>query len=122
MNKVAKGFFAIGTLFVLLGMLWGIQMSATGDHAMAPAHAHLNLVGFVLMGVFGAFYALAPSAAAGRLGMAHLALHSAAVVVLVPGIVMALTGSGETAAKIGSVLAVLSVALFLYQIIRTRTA
>jgi hypothetical protein len=70
------------------------------------------------MSVFGAYYALAPGAAAGRLALIHLALHSTAVLVLVPGIVLAITETGEGAAKIGSVLAVLSGLVFLVQVAR----
>ena len=111
-------FFVLAALCLLVGMGWGIQMSASGDHSLSPAHAHLNLVGFALASVFGAWYALAPSAQAGLLGRLHLGLHALAVVVMVPGIVWAITGAGETGAKLGSVLAILSALLFLVQVLR----
>ena len=111
-------FFAFGALCLLIGMAWGIHMSASGYHALSPAHAHLNLVGFVLASIFGGWYALAPTAQAGMLGRIHLVLHAAAVVVMVPGIVFAIQGTGETGAKIGSVLAILSGLMFLVQVLR----
>lgn len=111
-------FFAFGALCLLVGMGWGIHMSASGDHALAPAHAHLNLVGFVLASIFGGWYALAPSAQAGIVGRIHLGVHALAVVIMVPGIVWAIQDTGETAAKIGSVLAILSALTFLVQVLR----
>lgn len=112
MKSIPSTFFILGALFALIGMAWGIQMSATHDHTLSPAHGHLNLVGFVTMSIFGAFYALSPSAAASPLSKAHLLLSVLAVVVLVPGIAMAISEQGETLAKIGSVLTILSMAFF----------
>jgi len=118
MTRISSLFFAAGTVCVLIGMVWGIQMSASGDHRLSSAHAHLNLVGFVLMSVFGAYYALSPTQARTLWAKLHLAVHLLAVVTLVPGIVMALTGGGDALAKGGSVLAVASVVLFLTVILR----
>lgn len=93
-------------------------MSATHDHTLSPAHGHLNLIGFVAMAVFGAYYALSPAATASRLAGIHYLLTVASVLVLVPGIVLAMTNSGEALAKIGSVLALASMALFTYIVFR----
>ncbi len=118
MKSVPTMFLATAAFFVLLGMIWGIQMSASGDHSLSPAHGHLNLVGFVTMSVIGIYYALTPAAAASRWARIHYFLALGAVVILVPGIVMALTQNGEALAKAGSVLAVLSVLTFLGMILK----
>lgn len=118
MKSIATPFFATGALFALIGMAWGIQMSATHDHSLSPAHGHLNLIGFVAMSVFGAYYALSPKAAASGLAKVHYALTLASVVVLIPGIALAITEQGETLAKAGSVLALLSMALFCFVVLR----
>jgi len=47
-------------LFVLAGMLWGIQMAISNNHAPFPAHAHLNLLGWVSLFLFGIYYRLNP--------------------------------------------------------------
>ncbi|MCP1199166.1 hypothetical protein [Notoacmeibacter sp. MSK16QG-6] len=117
MSGISRWFLSLAAIFALIGMAWGIQMSATHDHTLSPAHGHLNLIGFVAMSVFGLYYALTPHAA-GRLAMAHLALTVLAIVVLTPGIAMAISGTGETLAKIGSVFAILSMAVFAYTVIR----
>jgi hypothetical protein len=118
MTSTAKRFFATGAVFALVGMIWGIQMSATHDHSLSPAHGHLNLIGFVAMSVFGTYYALTPRAAAARLATVHYVLTVATVLVLTPGIALAITGNGEVLAQIGSVLAVLSMALFAFVVLR----
>lgn len=118
MKHAATRFFITGAIFALLGMVWGIQMSATHDHTLSPAHGHLNLIGFVAMAVFGTFYALSPTAAASRLAGIHYLLTVASVLVLIPGIALAISGSGETLAKIGSVLALASMTLFTFVVYR----
>ncbi len=113
-------FFATAAIFALCGMIWGIQMSASHDHTLSPAHGHLNLIGFVAMSVFGTYYALSPGAQATRLAVLHYVLTTATVLVLIPGIVLAITDRGETIAQIGSFLAVLSMALFVLVVLRHR--
>ncbi|PSL13591.1 hypothetical protein [Shimia abyssi] len=112
MKNIAKTCFVTAVLFALVGMGWGIQMSATHDHTLSPAHGHLNLLGFVAMAVYGSYYAVSPEAGQSRLAQFHYALAVLSVIVLVPGIVLAITGSGETLAKVGSVFSVLSMVLF----------
>jgi hypothetical protein len=118
MKNTPKTFFATAALFALCGMVWGIQMSATHDHSLSPAHGHLNLIGFVMMSVFGAYYALTPDAGSSRIAGIHFVLHLATVVVLTPGIVLAITGRTEVLAQIGSVLAVLTMTLFGFVVLR----
>lgn len=118
MKDTATRFFATGAIFALCGMIWGIVMSATHDHTLSPAHGHLNLIGFVVMTVFGTFYALTPRAAASRLAGIHYLLTVAAVLIIVPGIAMAISGSGEAAAKIGSVLALAAMGHFVFMVFR----
>jgi membrane-bound acyltransferase YfiQ involved in biofilm formation len=53
--------FQAAVLFVLAGMGWGIQMGITQDHSAFPAHAHLNLLGWVSLFLLGVYYHLNPS-------------------------------------------------------------
>lgn len=118
MKGIAFAFFAAGALSVTIGMGWGIQMSASGDHALSPAHAHLNLIGWVTFALFGVYYALTPGAAQSTLARVHFGLALSGLLLIVPGIVMALTGQGETLAKLGSVLTMLSMLVFLTTVLR----
>jgi hypothetical protein len=112
MTRIPTRFFGTAVIFALCGMVWGIVMSATHDHTLSPAHGHLVLIGFVLMSIFAIYYALTPQASASRLATLHFGLHIATVLVLVPGIALAISGRTEVPAQIGSVLAIASMALF----------
>jgi hypothetical protein len=43
----------VSVVILLVGMVAGIVMGIREDFALAPAHAHLNLVGGVLLFLFG---------------------------------------------------------------------
>ncbi|MBR9764568.1 MAG: hypothetical protein GYB53_13825 [Rhodobacteraceae bacterium] len=117
MRGISFYFYAAAAISGLAGMAWGIQMSASGNHLMSPAHAHLNLLGWVSLAIFVTFYHLVPRAAEGILPRIHLGLAVAGIVVIVPGIVQALNQTGETLAKLGSVLTILSMLVFTYTVL-----
>ena len=122
MPHIASNFFLTAAVFALIGMIWGIQMSATHDHTLSPAHGHLNLIGFVGMSVFGAYYALSAEAAADWLAKIHYGLTLLAVVVIAPGIAIAISAENPMLAQIGSVLTLLSMLLFIIIVVRSRRA
>jgi hypothetical protein len=118
MKNIGTLFIVTAAIFATLGMLWGIQMSASGNHDLSGAHAHLNLIGWATMAIMGLYYTVTP-AARGNLVTLHYILHTVAVIVFAPGIVMAIRQSGETLVKIGSILVVLSMILFLVNVLRS---
>jgi hypothetical protein len=79
-------------LCVLTGMAWGVWMGAHQDFTMAPAHAHLNLLGFVALSIMGTFYALAGERAPIRLAWVNFVLSFGSVIVLIPMLAKLLGG------------------------------
>ena len=47
MSRWPNAFFMMATCCIMVGTSWGLYMSVTHDFATSPAHAHLNLLGFV---------------------------------------------------------------------------
>ena len=82
MPRVSAAFFLTGGLFVLIGMSGGMWMGAHEDFRLMPVHAHLNLVGWVTMALFGGFYALTAKTYSKKLAWTNYALSVAGVVVL----------------------------------------
>lgn len=74
MPKVSVAFFLLAAVGGLCGMIWGVIMGASGDHSLSPAHAHLNLVGWVTLALMGGFYALNPRLAATKLAWSNFGL------------------------------------------------
>lgn len=121
MRGLSFGFMICAVIAVLIGMGWGIQMSASGDHTMSPAHAHLNLLGWVSFAIYGFYYHLVPVAAESRLAKLHFGVALVGLVLIVPGIALAVTGAGDTLAKIGSILTLLAALLFAAVLLRSRS-
>ena len=105
-------FFFSATLYVSIGMIGGIAMSLSGNHSLAPTHAHLNLVGWVTMAHFGIYYHLVPASAKTDLAKIHFGAAASGLILLVPGIILAITEREELLAKMGSILTLLSMAIF----------
>lgn len=118
MNTLARICWISAPIYALLGMAYGIHMATTSDFALAPAHAHLNLLGWVTIALYGVFYTLVPAAAASMLARVQVALAEIGVIIIVPGIALAVTGQGEALAAIGSILTILSMLAFLIVVIR----
>ena len=53
--------FRLAVLFVIAGMAMGIGMAMSQDHSIMPAHAHLNLLGWVSLFLFGIYYERRPA-------------------------------------------------------------
>lgn len=80
--NVSRNFLVIGSLYILVGIVLGMYMGGSGDHTLYPVHAHINLLGFVLMTVFGLVYRQFPAMAGSNLAKTHFWLHQIGTLVL----------------------------------------
>jgi peptidoglycan/LPS O-acetylase OafA/YrhL len=64
----------ISVVLALIGMFMDIAMGVRQDFALAPAHAHLNLLGFLMLFMAGLYYRIVPQAAEGLPGRLYAAL------------------------------------------------
>ena len=94
MPRISLWFFTVAPIYVLIGMGFGIFMGASQNFTLAPAHAHLNLIGWVTMALYGTFYALAREASV-KLAWTVFWLNNAAVSIMFPSLSMLLI-QGET--------------------------
>lgn len=78
MISVSNNFLRLGVLSALVGMTLGVWMGANQDFVLRPVHAHINLLGFASMMLFGLFYRAFPAAARGWLPMVHSACRCSA--------------------------------------------
>ena len=118
MNGLARFCWISAVVYVLIGMAFGIYMSVTQQHNLAGAHAHLNLIGWVTMALFGTFYHLRPAAGVSTFAKAQVGLMQIGVILMFPGIILAILGITEALAKAGSLFAIISMAMFLVIVIR----
>jgi hypothetical protein len=113
-----------GVMFLLVGMAWGIEMGIRQDFSMAPAHAHFNLVGGVLLFVFGLYYRMVPAARDHALAKWQGLLHGVGAILFPIGVAVVIKG-GETfiiLPIVGSLIVLVAVALFALIVFRTSRA
>ena len=114
----------VSVLVLLFGMLAGIAMGIQHDFTLGPAHAHLNLVGGVLLFLFGLYYRLIPAAGSMWLAKIQGSLHIAGGILFPAGVALVLLKgpSAEAAPIVGSLLVVLAMVLFMIVVFRTSRA
>jgi hypothetical protein len=112
----------VSTLLLLCGLLLGITMAIREDFTLAPAHAHLNLIGFVLMFLVGLYYRIVPAAGVGLLAKIQASLHVIGAIVLPIGVAMVLLGGTVVFAIVGSLIVLAAMALFAWIVFRTAPA
>lgn len=90
MSRWPNLFFAAATLYILIGVHLGLYMAITHDFTLAPAHAHLNLVGWASLAIMGAFYALLGQDTPRRLIAANFVLSNVGVLCMVSALALIL--------------------------------
>lgn len=110
--SVSRNFLLIGSLYLIVGILLGFYMSAAEQFGLATVHAHINLLGFAAMTIFGLAYRLIPALAENWLAVAHFWLHQIGALVFVVFLYLLLskTLAGPVA---GPILTLGEVAIFL---------
>ncbi|WP_200808371.1 hypothetical protein [Tistlia consotensis] len=110
--------------FVVVGMVWGIVMAISQDHSAMPAHAHLNLLGWVSLFLFGIYYRLHPSLDAARSAALQVRVWILGTAVLAVGVGLLHTGHpvGDPIAAVGSLVVLLDMLLFGWLVFRNEGA
>ena len=110
--NISRGFIVMGAVYLVVGIVFGSYMGGSGDHSLAPVHAHVNLLGFTLMTVFGLAYRIIPGLAEGTLPKLHFWLHQVGALILLLGLFLMMSGT-VAEATIGPVFPVLEGAILL---------
>ena len=122
--RASKLCFLAAVLAAIAGMLWGLDMAISENHAAMPAHAHLNLLGWVSLFLFGIFYRLHPSLDATKVALAQVWVWIIGTIVMAIGIGLISTGttSAEPIAAVGSLIVLADMLLFAWLVYRGEQA
>ncbi|MCY9658873.1 cytochrome-c oxidase [Paenibacillus chondroitinus] len=112
---MAKTFLKIAAIYITLAVLLGMLMGIIQDFRLASVHAHLNLLGWVSMAIFGLIYHFYPHAAETRLAKLHFWLHNIGLPLMQGGLAIEII-SGNSALLplviVSSLLVVIGIILF----------
>lgn len=91
--NISRGFLLTGAVYLLIGIGLGAHMGASGDHTLSPVHAHINLLGFTLMTIFGLAFRVIPGLNDGWLGTAQFWLHQIGGLILLVALYLMMSGT-----------------------------
>src|SRR4051794_9039090 len=94
-GKLSSRLLQIAVVYWVLGVSWGIYMGATENFIDVPVHAHLNLLGWVSLGLCGLIYAKAPHLERTFLAKAHFWLHNLGLPPLMAAVWLIVNGHGS---------------------------
>jgi putative Mn2+ efflux pump MntP len=122
--KASSLSFRAAVILVAAGMIWGIVMAITEDHSTMPAHAHLNLLGWVSLFLFGIYYHLHPAIDGSRLAVVQVWIWIVGTVILTIGVALVHSGRaiGDPIAAMASLIVFADVLLFGWLVFRTQPA
>jgi len=110
----SRTWFRLAALYFALGVVLGVAMGASGDHSLFAVHAHINLLGWVSMALFGVIATLHPGMSEGRAAAAQFWTYNLGVPLMLGALTLRLKGVAAFEPLIGvaSILIGLSVLLF----------
>ncbi|MDB5733436.1 MAG: conserved hypothetical signal peptide protein [Alphaproteobacteria bacterium] len=120
MPRVSAAFYAIAVFYLIVGMVAGLVMGAHEDFTLAPAHAHLNLLGWATTALYGTFYALTRETLSPGLAWANFVASAAGVLTMVPALALTLAGRPGFGPLIGigGMLALIGLMIFAISVVR----
>ena len=112
--RQARLWILIAVCYLIVGVSFGIVMSAMEKFQFAPVHAHINLLGWATMALTGLIYSRFPKAGGSRLGVIHFWSFNLLTPVLLAGLVFFFAGnpSMEPLLEVGSMGVLASLLLF----------
>ncbi|HEX8666365.1 MAG TPA: hypothetical protein VF744_20295 [Beijerinckiaceae bacterium] len=90
MRRIDTFFVLTAAACLIGGVGMGIFMGIAHDFQFAPVHAHLNLLGWASLALFGLVYKAWPALAQSRIALAHFALAAPSALVFPVGIYLSI--------------------------------
>ncbi|MEC0372898.1 cytochrome-c oxidase [Paenibacillus chibensis] len=78
----------IASVYLVIGILFGMFMSITHKFGYASVHAHINLLGWASLALSGIIYYLFPNAGDHLLAKVHFWLHNIGLPVMMIGLIL----------------------------------
>jgi len=116
MENTNATWFKLAVLYLIIGVALGLHMAKSGNHGMYPVHAHINLLGWVSMALFGLIYRQFPAMAGNKLAKAHFWIYSLALPVNMATLYMYLGGNADIEPVLGVASMVLGLAIAIFAI------
>lgn len=118
--KASSFCFVAGVVCAVIGMAMGLQMAMSGEHLQKAAHAHVNLLGWVTLFLYGVYYRLNPELDRTKLAIWQSRVALGSVLVMTIGLWFLTAGAepAEPLAAAGALAAFGALLVFAFIVIR----
>ncbi|MDN7242440.1 cytochrome-c oxidase [Planococcus sp. N028] len=114
-------FIKVASVYLLIGVSLGLYMGMADKFQYTPVHAHVNLLAWATMALFGLIYYYFPRAGDSILGKVHFWLHNIGTVALLIGMILFANGNesaGLPFAIPGAWLVIIGVVIFIINVFK----
>jgi cbb3-type cytochrome oxidase subunit 1 len=116
MARLDIKFLLLAAVALSIGVGMGIYMGIAHDFSLAPVHAHMNLVGWASLALFGIVYRLYPELQARWPAKLHFTLAAPSAILFPIGIYLSIFREQPLLAIVASLVWAVGVLLFLGQL------
>ena len=117
MNRLDLKFLLLGAIMLTAGVTLGLVMGIRHDFSLAPVHAHINLLGWASLSLFGVVYKLYPEMAKSRLAAMHFLLAAPSALLFPVGIALSILYDRPLVAILAALMWLAGAILFLIQML-----
>lgn len=117
MNRLDLKFLLLSAVMLTCGVTLGFVMAMRHDFLLAPVHAHINLLGWASLALFGIVYRLYPEMAQSRLAALHFIFAAPSAALFPIGIALSILYERPLVAIVAASLWLIGVVLFLIQVV-----
>ena len=114
-------FLRISVIYFVIAVALGVYMGITEKLTQAPVHAHLNLLGWVSMALFGLIYHAHPAAGATKLAAWHFWIHNMTVPAFMAALFLMLAGNPALGPVVGILAIATGIGILLFAVNLWRT-
>ena len=122
MPRIGLWFILLAGLCLMVGVYLGMWMGVNKDFTLAPVHAHLNLLGWASLALFGLTYSAYPEIGRTRLAAVHFALAAPSAMLFPYAIYRAIFLDDGSLSRIAAPMWFLGVLLFVIAVGRAAIA
>jgi cbb3-type cytochrome oxidase subunit 1 len=119
MRNIDSKLILVGIIYFLLATIQGQFMAITADYRYFPMHAHMGLVGGVLMILYGLIYRAYPETQQDALVKFHFWLANIGSPIFFAGIGISIAGGTRNVGHAGSIIVIVALMIFALLFFRT---
>lgn len=116
--NISRNFILIAIIYACLGMSLGFFMGLSNDSSYMHLHAHINVIGWITMALFGLIYKNFPKMEESTIGKVHFYVANIGAAAMLTGIYAFIRSGFEPLVAFGATFTCLSIFIFLFNFVK----